>query len=97
MTIHSITLTVPYTLAPSRWEALLKVYKAMSGWTDSARDGCPFWWPDGPKGGEIFVSVEPSGLLFEGNVSKTTWDVWMADFSRRATSALGFVVRDADD
>ena len=97
MMSHSITLNVPYTLAPTGWEALLRVYKAMPGWTDSARDGCPFWWPDGPNGGEIFVSVEPSGLLFEGNVSKTTWDVWMTDFSQRATSALGFVVRDADD
>ncbi len=95
--MHSITLNIRYDMPPSSWMALTKVYESMPGWAGSGRDGCPIWWPDGPDGGEIFASSEPSGLLLEASVSDTTWEHWLSEFVQRATTALGMPVRDADE
>jgi len=95
---HSVTLNIPYDLSPGQWQSLVEVYKAMPGWVDgSGRDGCPMWWPDGIGTGMIGASVEPSGLLISGDVSKLTWSRWISEFQRRATAALGFRVHDAEE
>lgn len=94
---QSVTFNIPYDLLPAKWQALIEVYKAMPGWVEGTdRDGCPMWWPDGNTAGMIGASVEPSGLLMTGNVSRTTWQRWMAEFEQRATNALGFRVHDAE-
>jgi hypothetical protein len=95
---HSITLNIPYDLPAAGWESLFAIYKTMRGWADgSGRDGCPTWWPEGQLAGPICASVEPSGLLIEGNVSRSTWVQWIAEFQQRATAALGFSVHDAEE
>ncbi len=95
---HSVTLNIPYDLSPTSWQALVEVYKTMPGWVDgSARDGCPTWWPDGSKKGFIGASVEPSGLLISGDVSLSTWRQWIAEFTQRASAALGFLVHDVEE
>lgn len=71
---HSFTLNIPYDLTPGQWHFLVEVYKAMPGWVNgSGRDGCPMWWPDGIGTGMIGASLEPSGLLISGDVSKLMW------------------------
>lgn len=94
--MSTVTLNVRYDMPDASWEKLVKVYEAMPGWQGFVEDDCPVWRPDGAGNGHISASVEPSGLLFEADVSKTTWELWLTDFMRRATAALGFEVRDAD-
>lgn len=95
---HSVTLNIPYDLAPDHWQALVEVYKAMPGWVDgSGRDGCPMWWPDGSAAGIIGASVEPSGLLISGDVWQLTWEQWISEFEQRATAALGFRVHEVEE
>ena len=93
----SITLNIPYNMPLASWTKLAEVYESMPGWQGYVEDHCPVWCPDGPEKGEIVASVEPSGLLFDGSVSETTWNLWLSDFMRRTTAALGFTVRDADE
>jgi hypothetical protein len=95
--MHSVTLNIRYDIPASSWSTLAKVYESMPGWQGVGQDGCPVWQPDGPNGGDISASVEPSGLLFEANVSETTWVNWISDFIQRATIALGMTVKDADE
>lgn len=93
---HTITLNIPHDLPTTGWESMVVVYKAMLGWVGPGPDGCPLWYPDGNTGEAILASVEPSGLVIEGSVALRTWQLWIAEFQRRATEALGFRVHDAE-
>ncbi len=95
--MSSITLNIRYDMPSSSWAALVEVYESMPGWQGSGEDDCPIWRPDGPDGGEISASVEPSGLLFDASVSEVTWEHWLSDFIQRATIALRMQVKDADE
>lgn len=95
--MHSITMNIPYDMSAEDWTRLAAVYEAMLGWQGYLPDGCPVWYPDGPDKGEISASVEPSGLLLEGDVSEATWKLWLSEFMQRTSAALGFAVRDAEE
>ena len=93
---HSTTLDIRYDMPASKWDSLFNIYQLMPGWEGCLADGCPVWRPDGPEGGEISASIEPSGLQFDASVAQPTFDRWIAEFMERATSAIGKPVRDAN-
>ncbi|MDX1593772.1 MAG: hypothetical protein R3298_05945 [Gammaproteobacteria bacterium] len=45
--------------------------------------------------GRVVASVEPSGLVIEGDMSPEEFATWLVLFVDRASAALGFEVRDA--
>ena len=94
--MHYCTLTIRYDMPASNWPKLLEVYESMAGWQGLEACDIPIWLPDGPNGGQITASVEPSVLLMEGNVSEQIWQQWLAEFMLRATTALGYPVKDCE-
>jgi len=81
-------------MAPEKWVIIDQIYQAMPGWKGYIDDGCPAWELEGGK--SIFASVEPSGLLIEGDATQASFDIWIAEFISKASEQLGFTVRDAE-
>ena len=52
-----------------------------------------------PKGrtAYLWASVEPSGLQVAGELPDDVWEQWDREFMARASAALGFPVRDAEE
>ena len=92
----SITLTLPYDLTAEQWAIVSEVYEGMDGWLGfNELDNTPQWY--GQDGDEKYVwaSVEPSGLLVEGNLPPDHWAGWISVLCARLSLKLGFEVRDA--
>lgn len=89
-----MTLNVPYNLSEEAWGRIANVYRSMDGWIESA--DLPRWFGDEDAPQHIWASVEPSGLLVEGNLENDAWAEWTVLLSTRLSAALGFEVRDAD-
>ena len=90
--IQSITLNLPYDLSKSDWDTVLTVYRSMDGWLEE--HSCWF----GPLHSERFIaaSVEPGGLLVEGNVDPLLFRGWITKLCAKLTAALGKEVYDAE-
>ncbi len=93
----TVTLSLPYDLTAEQWAEVDKVFRSLDGWLGySQPDNTPQWY--GNKSSERFVwaSLEPSGLLVEGNLEASFWTGWTSVLCARLTLALQFEVRDAE-
>jgi len=90
--IQSITLNLPSDLSTADWNKVSAVYRSMDGWLEKHSS----WF--GPWDSERFiaVSVEPSGLLVEGNVDPLLFRGWITKLCAKLTAALGREVYDAE-
>jgi hypothetical protein len=91
---QSITLNVPYDLPDEDWDKIGAVYKSMDGWLES-QDG-PLWYGTDRDARYIYASVEPSGLLIEGQIDPMLWTGWITVLCARLTLTLGREVHDAE-
>jgi len=91
---QSITLNLPDDLSDSQWSEVMAVYRSMDGWV--GEQDLPCWF--GPVDGSQFVaaSVEPSGLLLEGDLEPLLFRGWVTKLCARLTLALGREVYDAE-
>lgn len=91
---QTITLKIDPYLSDKEWAKVHEVYRGMDGWIDQAEGAR--WY--GITGKELYItaSVEPSGLVFEGNVEPNLWTGWISVICARLTIALGTPVHDAE-
>jgi hypothetical protein len=93
----SITLSLPYDLSQEQWKIVDEVFSSLDGWLGyKPEDNTPQWY--GPESSERFVwaSIEPSGLLVEGNLDSTHWTGWISVLCARLSLQLGTEVCDAE-
>ncbi|QBE63915.1 hypothetical protein [Pseudoduganella lutea] len=90
--IQSITLNLPCDLSKAEWDKVTAVYGSMDGWLEEHSS----WF--GPWDSERFISasVEPSGLLVEGNIDPLFFRGWVTKLCAKLTEALGREVYDAE-
>ena len=69
----------------------------MPGCAGYILDGCPVWKSINEQEKSISASVEPSGLLIDGNMSDSEFNEWLSKFTVSASNALGFKVKDAEE
>lgn len=91
---QSITLNLPYDLTEEEWAKVAVVYRAMGDWIDGQEAPCWF----GPLDASRFVaaSVEPSGLVVQGNLEPDHFRGWVTKLCAKLTAALGREVYDAE-
>jgi hypothetical protein len=95
--MNSITLSLPYNLTREQWGAVDEVFRSLDGWIGyTEEDNIPQWY--GPESSERYVlaSVEPSGLLIEGNLQPDHWTGWLTVLCARLSLRLNMEVRDAE-
>ena len=80
-----------------KWNELAKIYESMPGWSGYILDGCPVWKSIKEDKKSISASVEPSGLLIEGDMPDSEFKEWLSKFISGATVVLGFEVKDAEE
>ena len=90
----SITLNIRYDISESEWEKIGEVYRSMDGWLEGQQSPC--WY--GVEGDlrYIWASVEPSGVLFEGEIETRLWIGWLTVLCAKLTLALQREVHDAE-
>lgn len=89
-----ITLNVRYDQPQEAWDAVLAAYRAMPGWVESG--DLPHWFGSESDDRYVMASVEPSGIVLEGEMEAPEWGRWVADLCTRLSTALGRLVRDAE-
>ena len=93
----TITLNLPYDLSRQQWAAVDSVFEGMDGWLGyDQRDNTPQWYGDEPATQFVWASVEPSGLLVEGNLEPSLWTGWISVLCARLSLALQMEIRDAE-
>ncbi|WP_021027195.1 hypothetical protein [Comamonas sp. B-9] len=92
---QKITLDVRYDQPQQMWAAVLDAYGAMPGWIES--DDFPHWFGSEGDAKYVTASVEPSGIVFEGEMESREWEQWVAQLCAQLSTALGRPVRDAED
>lgn len=98
----SITLSIPFDLSEAQWKKLDLVYRGMSGWlgygaSGKGEEGIPHWFRVEEDDVFLWASVEPSGLLIEGQMDQAEWERWIHEFRAHASQSLGFEVLDATE
>lgn len=90
--VQAITLNLPYDLSDAEWDKVAAVYRSMDGWIEEHAS----WF--GPWQSERYIaaSVEPGGLLVEGNVDPDVFRGWVTKLCARLTAALGREIYDAE-
>lgn len=91
---QAITLNLPYNLADSEWTKVFAIYESMDEWVPGQAVPCWFGPLDSPW--YVAASVEPSGLLLEGNVDPVLFRGWVTKLCAKLTIALGREVYDAE-
>lgn len=91
---QSITLNVPYDLPEADWQKIAAVYKSMDGWLEN--EISPAWYGTDKDHRYIWASVEPSGLLIEGEIDPGLWTGWISVLCAKLTHALGREIHDAE-
>jgi hypothetical protein len=91
---QSITLNLPYDLAEDEWEKVEAVFRTMDGWLEAIDH--PTWFGTDKDHPYIWASVEPSGLLLEGELEPGLWTGWLTVLCARLTLALGREIHDAE-
>jgi hypothetical protein len=91
---QTITLNVDPYLSDEQWAKVHEVYRGMDGWIEGAR--IPSWYGTASNEPNITASVEPSGLVFEGDVELSLWTGWISVICARLTQTLGTAVHDAE-
>lgn len=91
---QSITLNLPYDLAEADWAKVMVVYESMDDWVPG--QSMPCWFGPLDSAAYLAASIEPSGLLLEGNVEPLLFRGWVTKLCARLTLALGREVYDAE-
>ena len=91
---QSITLNLPYDLSEAEWVKVMAVYRSMDGWVEGEELPCWFGKLNGTK--FVAASIEPSGLLLEGNLDPLLFRGWVTKLCAKLTAALGREVYDAE-
>lgn len=92
--IHSITINLPYDLSESEWAKVMAVYESMNDWVPGQAMPCWFGSLDSPR--YLAASIEPGGLLLEGNVDPLLFRGWVTKLCAKLTLALNREVHDAE-
>ena len=93
----TITLSLPYCLSYEQWTAVDGVFRGMDGWIgDKESDNTPQWFGNESSERFVWASVEPSGLLVEGNLDPAHWTGWIAVLCSRLSLALHMEIRDVE-
>lgn len=93
----SITLNLPADMSEEHWAAVNVVFEEMDGWIGpSERDNTPQWYGTPSSERYVWASLEPSGLLIEGNLDHAHWTGWVSTICARLSLALGHEIRDAE-
>jgi hypothetical protein len=91
----TITLSLPYDLSREQWAAVGSVFQSMDGWLGYKQpDNTPQWYGDESAERFVWASVEPSGLLIEGNLEPSLWTGWISVLCSRLSLALQMEIRD---
>ncbi|MEJ5151412.1 hypothetical protein [Comamonas sp. MYb396] len=69
---QQITLDVRYDQPQEMWAAVLAAYRAMPGWIES--DDFPHCFGSESDAKYVTASVEPSGIVFEGEMESREWE-----------------------
>ncbi|WP_151736779.1 hypothetical protein [Paenibacillus tengchongensis] len=93
---HQCNLNIWHDLPEEVWSKVADIYKAMPGWI-GYHNGIPYWF--GQEKDEVYIeaSVEPSGLSFYAQMTKSDWDSWIERFKSEATQVLGYDVGEPED
>jgi len=91
---QSITLNIRYDIPEDEWQKIDTVYRSMDGWFDSQDVSRWYGMKDAPR--HILASVEPGGILFEGEMESGLWTGWLTVLCARLTMALGREVHDVE-
>lgn len=91
---QSITLNLPYDLPEADWQRVLVVYAGMDGWLGA--EDLPRWFGREGDARYLWASVEPSGLLIEGELEPAVWTGWITVLCARLSLALGREIHDAE-
>lgn len=95
--MKTVTLNLPYDLSEAQWQAVDEVFQSMDGWLGySDADRIPRWYGAENDDRFIWASVEPSGLLIEGNVEAKLWTGWISMLCARLSLRLNREVCDAE-
>ena len=93
----SITLNLPYDLTEEQGLAVDQVFREMDGWVGHAEDdNTPQWYGTSSSPKHVWASVEPSGLLIEGNLDESHWTGWISTLCARLSLVLQCEIRDAE-
>jgi hypothetical protein len=93
----TITLSLPYDLTSEQWAVVDEVFRSMDGWlgyTDG--DNTPQWYGSESSDRYVWASVEPGGLLLEGNLEPEHWTGWISVLCARPSRRLDLDVCDAE-
>ena len=94
--MESITLNIRYDLPDDVWEKIGEVYSTMPGWKGYINDNCPVWESSSDSTKSISASVEPSGLVIEGNFETNEFNNWVGEFCQKTSELVGYEVKDAE-
>lgn len=92
---QSCNLNIWCYLPQNIWAKVPLVYEQMPGWIGFIEDGessIPHWFGCKQPSPMITASVEPSGLLFEGQMLTKDFEKWITLFKHKATEILRFKV-----
>jgi hypothetical protein len=93
----TITLSLPSDLSPEQWSAVDEVFRSMDGWIGYRdTDNTPQWYGADSASRFVWASVEPSGLLVEGNLDAEHWTGWISVLCARLSLRLNVEVCDAE-
>ena len=92
--IQSITLNLPYDLTDAQWAKVQAVYESMDGWIPDQEIASWFGSLNSPQ--YVVASVEPGGLLLEGNLESLYFRGWLTKLCARLTVVLGLEIHDAE-
>ncbi|KQV79637.1 hypothetical protein [Rhizobacter sp. Root1221] len=91
---YRVTLNVRHDQPQEAWEAMLKVYESMPGWIGAV--DLPRWFGTEQDATHVWASVEPGGVVFEGQMEQERWERWLAELCARLSAALERPVHDAE-
>ena len=91
---QSITLNLPCDLTDEEWAKVAAVYRAMGDCIEGQEVACWFGPPESSR--FVSASVEPSGLVIQGNIEPGHFRGWVTKLCAKLTAALGREVYDAE-
>jgi hypothetical protein len=93
----TITLSLPYDLTDEQWATVDEVFQSMDGWVGySDTDHTPQWYGPEASNRYVWASLEPSGLLVEGNLDPSDWTGWISVLCARLSRRLNLEICDAE-
>lgn len=85
-------LNIHYSAPEIIWNEIEQVYREMPYWTG---DGQFPQWKD--ESVELTVSVEPSGIRFQGEMPEDIWNDWYSLLKSKLSQTLGYEIGDPEE